>query len=141
MAVRERLETPTTFTVHSTDVSHDGLEFELYAVGGGAFVASEHINGVSLRRSIMQNQVKVRPTNATAIAYLVTFHADSAAAEGERIASKVTEVILMQNGPKGGFVQTGIGFGAFDNNTGTIGAPGEVHLFVNEIVDAVITNA
>ena len=131
MAIHKAHTGPSTFEFEGTEYSN------LHAIEGN-FAATENITGVALSRTI-QGDVKIRPTNVTAVAYLVTFTADSLTTDHE--VEDIVEFILIQNGPKGGFTQLG-GLGALSaQNPGTIGTPSTTVLFVNEVVDAVITNA
>ena len=90
------------------------------ANGRVAIVAGEIITGVALEREI-QNGVKVRPTNVTAVISTVA-GTGSTVSDTERNNS----LILLQNGPKGGFTQTGnLAAGSY---------------WVNDVVRGVITD-
>ena len=56
-----------------------------------------NIRGFELRRNLRQNDVKVRPTNTTAT--LLLQFSDTA----NQLATVYTEVILLHNGPQGGY--------------------------------------
>lgn len=84
-------------------------------------VAAESILGVVLETSILENTVRVRPTNTTATINIVA--GTGAVTQDERDASKL---ILLHNGPHGGFTQGGaLGAGSY---------------LVNDVVAALITN-
>ena len=77
--------------------------------------ATELITGVALSRTVRGTDVKIRPTSVTANLII------------EQPAGEYTEIIMLQNGPKGGFVQNGFQIGP------------HVSVFVNGSVEAVIT--
>ena len=128
--------------IHKAHTGASTFEFEGQEYGSlhiieGNFAAAESVTGVALSRTI-QGGVKVRPTNVTAVAYLVTFTAGSTTTNHE--VEDIVEFILIQNGPKGGFIQLG-GLGELTTqNPDIVGTGGSTVLFVNEVVDALITN-
>ena len=89
--------------------------------GRVTLVATEVVTGVILERTIQQNTVRIRPTNTTATINIVA--ATGTVTQAERDAAKL---ILLHNGPKGGFTQTG--------------APGAGDFLVSDNVAAVITD-
>ena len=70
-------------------------------MGRVTLATTDVIVGVVLERTI-QNGVKVRPTNTTATINIVPD--TSTVDDAERAADKI---ILLHNGPKGGFTQSG----------------------------------
>ena len=131
MAIHKAHTGPSTFEFEGTEYSN------LHIIEGN-FTGTESITGVALSRTI-QGDVRIRPTNVTAVAYLVTFTAASLPTDHE--VEDIVEFILIQNGPKGGFTQLG-GLGALTvQDPDIVGTASSTVLFVNEVVDAVITNA
>ena len=84
--------------------------------GTGIVAANNDFTSVVVPGQIIPfGEVEVRPTNVTATAIV------------EQPTGTYTEVVLLKNGPNGGFTQTGL------ISAGT--------WYVNEVVDAIITNA
>ena len=128
----------------ATELTFEGETFELFRIleetlqpHNGLIQSSEVVSGVTLRREI-QGGVRVRPTNVTAVMYVVTWATGSSASN--LIASRIDEVILLQNGPKGGFRQNEFNLGVDVNQSTTgWGTPGTHSVFCNGVIASVIT--
>ena len=89
------------------------------------------VTGVGLRRTI-QGDVKVRPTNVTATLLLTVGGTYDATSRTFTTAPSTThEIIILHNGPNGGFAQSDL----------RILEPGHagIRVFVNEVVDTLFT--
>ena len=131
----------------ATELRFEGETFELFRVleeslqpHNGLIQSAEVISGVTLRREI-QGGTRVRPTNVTAVLYVVTWGAGSSATD--LIASRIDEVILLQNGPKGGFRQNEFNMGVDVNQStqgsGAWGDPDTHSVFCNEVIASILT--
>ena len=127
----------TRANVH-TEVPIGGVTRNMYHIPDLGVSGSDQVaataTGVGLRRTI-QGDVKVRPTNVTATLVFViggTFTPPSGDTPGSLSGNFEThEVIILHNGPNGGFTQTQLRL-LEENHTG-------INVFVNEVVDALYT--
>ena len=96
----------------------NGKQTILYPIDAAAPAAlTEVVRTIALRRELPNdsidpdtgaivsngNSVKIRPTNVTAVLYIE--YTGGVDGDGNRIPNDYDEIILLQNGPKGGFNQ------------------------------------
>ena len=108
-------------------IDGEGREFHLL----GSFDDVQFtVNYISLRRELPQNQVKVRPTNSTAV--LVVEYVSNT------VDNVYDEIIVLHNGPQGGFTQLPLIIDARDANI-----PADyqsINLYCNGVVAVAQTN-
>ena len=95
----------------------NGKQTILYPIDAAAPAAlTEVVRTIALRRELPNdsidsngaivengNSIKIRPTNVTAVLYIE--YTGGVDGDGNRIPNDYDEIILLQNGPKGGFNQ------------------------------------
>ena len=96
----------------------NGKQTILYPIDAAASNdLTERIRTIALRRELpnesidsngnivqnIGNSVKIRPTNVTAVLYIE--YTGGVDGDGNRVPDDYDEIILLQNGPKGGFSQ------------------------------------
>ena len=129
MPLRTRDENASMVPIDGGNVTRE--MYLVQNIGAGTPTVAATVTGVGLRRTI-QDDVKVRPTNVTATLVLTVGGTYDATSRTFTTAPSSThEIIMLHNGPSGGFAQN-------DLRILDAGHAG-IRVFVNEVVDTLFT--
>ena len=123
MPVLRASDTATTLTI-------EGEERQYYRIVTPGIDAAHDIDAIVLRRTLPGIGTKVRPTNVTAVVVFRFVHSTAPTTNPDIFA----EIIVLHNGPHGGFDQLPLGFPTA--NAGySLG-----NVYVNGVIQSIVTD-